>query len=62
MKIATYQMEASIGDFEARLEKIVSVTKDIPQVLVQMSLYFQNWLHVWIRNWRSDDPVCQNSK
>ena len=28
MKIATYQMEASISDFEARLEKIASISKD----------------------------------
>ena len=44
MKIATYQMEASTGDFETRLEKIASITKDASNA-VQMSLYFQNWLH-----------------
>ena len=28
MKIATYQMEASVGDFEIRLEKIANVTEE----------------------------------
>ena len=50
MKIATYQMEASIGDFEARLEKIANVTKDSANAGAN-SYCISRIGHVWIRNW-----------